>query len=470
MKKYFSIFLSILFISKILVLNSCANIIPPDGGPKDTIAPILIKAIPIDSVTGFNSNKITLTFNEYVVLDNNWSQNVIVSPNPLTMPYIESKLQNVTVKLKDTLLPNTTYAINFGNSIKDVNESNPYKEFTYVFSTGSSIASGKITGKVLMAETGIVDSSLIAVLQNNLNDSAIKKIKPLYYTKINGKGNFTFNWLPAGKYNVFILPNDYSKKYDDSTKVFAFLNEPIKVDTTNPAVVSMLAYHEFNKEESKTNFNIPPQIDKKRKVDTAEKIKYSTNLENGKQSLLDDFEINLITRIKDFDSSKITLTDTNYKEIKNYSIKSDSVLNNIFLSYPWKEESTFKLIINNEAFKDSMGNYLTTNDTISFITKAAKEYGSLRLQFKNIELSKNPVLQIVSSSKVVDNIPVVGGEIYKKLYLPGEYELRILYDLNNNGIWDPGDYKKKLQPEQVISIPKKLTIKANWDNEVNINL
>ncbi|MFS9669155.1 hypothetical protein, partial [Klebsiella pneumoniae] len=81
-------------------------------------------------------------------------------------------------------------------------------------------------GKVQLAETGKIDSTLIVLLHRNLNDTAVVKERPLYYTKINGKGEFTFRYLPSGRFNVFVLPNDYGKKYDDSTKMFAFLPEP----------------------------------------------------------------------------------------------------------------------------------------------------------------------------------------------------------------------------------------------------
>ncbi len=94
--------------------------------------------------------KIVLVFNEYVQLDN-IQQNLIVSPNPKNVPFIDSKLKTVTIRLKDSLEPNTTYSINFGNALKDVNEGNASKRFTYIFSTGSHIDGNIISGKVLLA-------------------------------------------------------------------------------------------------------------------------------------------------------------------------------------------------------------------------------------------------------------------------------------------------------------------------------
>lgn len=220
MKRNLLSFLIILSIIQIQVqtLTSCANIIPPNGGARDSLPPVLVNAVPKDSALHFNEKKIVLTFDEYIQLDNTAMQtNLVVSPNPDQAPFITGHLRDVTIRLKDSLKPNTTYAINFGNALKDVNEGNIYKNFTYVFSTGSTIANGRLSGKVQLAQTGTADSTLIVVLHTNLNDSAIKKLKPDYYTRLDSAGRFNFKYIAAGKYAVYVLPNDYSKRYDDST-------------------------------------------------------------------------------------------------------------------------------------------------------------------------------------------------------------------------------------------------------------
>lgn len=80
-----------------------------------------------------------------------------------------------------------------------------------MFSTGTSLDTGKINGKVMLAESGKVDSTFVVILQPAGKDSAIFKERPNYYTKLNGKGQFGFNFLPKGAYNIFVLPNDYTK-------------------------------------------------------------------------------------------------------------------------------------------------------------------------------------------------------------------------------------------------------------------
>ncbi len=475
MKNFYSfLFLIIFAIIEIQGLTSCANIVPPNGGPRDSLAPVLIKAVPIDSALHFNANKITLTFNEYVQLDQQLQQSIITSPNPVQAPFVQSKLQTVTVRLKDSLQPNTTYSINFGKAIKDVNEGNPYKNFTYVFSTGNSIANGELSGKVQLAETGISDSTLIVILHKDLNDSAIKKERPYYYANLDSSGKFSFHYLAKGKYNVYVLSNDYTKKYDDSTKTFAFLNEPVTIDDNISAPLLMYAYNQYplNKSGGAAGpINNPPAVpQKKRPVDTTKAIKITTNLQRGEQDLLSNLLINISNPVKTFDSSRISFTDTNFHSITNYKIAEDTSATKFTFQYPWKEEQYFKLIIQKDAFTDSSGKTLAKNDTINFRTASESAYGSIRLRFTNLPLDKNPVLQLLQNNTIVDSVALTTTEFYRKLYKPGDYNLRILYDDDKNMNWTPGNFDLKKQPEIVVSIPRKLTIKQNWDNEVNVNL
>ena len=209
-------------------MSSCANIIPPGGGPRDSLAPKLVAALPKDSATNVQPKLITLNFNEYVTLQN-VNENLIVSPTIKNNPLVDFKLKTVTIKIKDSLDPNTTYSLHFGEAIKDVNEGNILKNFAYVFSTGKTIDDYSYKGRVFLAEKGKIDTTLIVILHNNLNDSAIVKDRPRYYTRINGKGEFSFSNLSAGSFKVYVLPNDFTRRYDDSTKLFAFKSDAIVV-------------------------------------------------------------------------------------------------------------------------------------------------------------------------------------------------------------------------------------------------
>jgi hypothetical protein len=94
------------------------------------------------------------------------------------------------------------------------------------------------------------------------------------------------------------------------------------------------------------------------------------------------------------------------------------------------------------------------------------------LRFPNLDLSRNPVLQIVQNGEVKTSHAFTTKDYYVKLYIPGEYDMRILYDENKNGIWDRGKFfgTTRKQPERVVPIARKLIVKANWDAEVDITL
>src|SRR5882757_3807287 len=115
---------AILICFTVISSPGCANVVPPMGGARDSIPPVLLKVTPRDSSVNFTGNKINFTFDEYVDIDN-FSQNAIISPVPRGMPQPSRKLNTLSIHLRDSLEPNTTYTIDFGKSIKDVNEGNP---------------------------------------------------------------------------------------------------------------------------------------------------------------------------------------------------------------------------------------------------------------------------------------------------------------------------------------------------------
>jgi len=448
--------------------TGCANIIPPTGGPKDSLPPLLINAVPKDSTINFHGKTVTLTFDEYVQLDDKINEEFIVSPAPDNPPFPEAKLRTVTIRLRDSLKPNTTYSFDFGNSLKDLNEGNVLKNFTVVFSTGSTIASGTLSGNVTSAETGDADSTLIVLLHSNLNDSAVKKVKPDYYTRLDSSGNFRFRYLPSGKFNIYVLPNDYSKKYDDSTKVFAFYSTAVDPDSNNQRI-KLYSYQQYKTKEKPPA--APTQQTTKKGQTENKNLKITTTLETGEQSLLSDLVLTVNRKVTKYDSSKISLNDTNFHQVKGYTItRSDTSFVNFSIHYNWQENENFKLIIQKDAFADSAGNTLAKNDTISFKTKSESDYGSIHLHFNNLDLSRNPVLEFVQEEKVVKSVPLTSIDWSQKLFEPGEYNLRILYDDNKNGVWDPGNFDEKRQPEIVQRVPRKLNIKNNWDNDVDVIL
>lgn len=450
----------------VVLFSSCANIIPPGGGPRDSLPPRLVMALPKDSAVNVNTKNITLTFDEYVTLQNPM-ENLIISPTVKGTPLLDYRFRNVTVKLKDSLEPNTTYSFNFGEAIRDVNEGNIAKGLNYVFSTGSKIDYNSYSGRVILAESGKTDSTLLVVLHKNLSDTAIVKDRPRYYTRINGKGEFTFRNLPEGAFAVYVIEgqNNFLRRYDDSTRLFAFRNSPVNI---NPNTVpdTLYAFEEFKRKpavsSSQPKTAAPAKEDKR--------LRYSVDLDNGQQDLLSDLRLIFNKKLTRFDSAGFVLYDTGFHKLSGYSFSLDTGKTKVILKYKWKESTGFRLLIDKNAVADSAGNSLAKADSIRFVTKRESDYGSLRIRFSNLDLSKNPVLQIVSAEKISESIPLTQPDFFRKMFHPGTYDLRILFDANKNGIWDTGHFKTKQQPEVVQRIPRQLSVKANWDNEVNVSL
>jgi hypothetical protein len=462
MKQVAAIF-SFLFTGVFIVLlagvSGCANIVPPSGGARDTIPPILIAESPMDSAKNVTTKRFTFVFNEFIELDNTL-ENVIVSPTPVNTPSIDHKLRTVTVRLRDTLEPNTTYSINFGNAIKDINEGNVFKNFSYVFSTGSTIDVFTLSGKVVLAETGKVDSTLLVILHKNLDDSAVTKQRPRYITRIDGQGNYTFRNLPAGTFNLYAME---SRTYDE-TKLFAFADKPVTISASTPPV-NLLAYIETIKPATGTTGT------QRNNRDQNKTVRLSTNLEGGLLDLINPLQVILDKKIARYDSNKIVLTNKDFVRQTNYRIVPDTSATRYSIINKWLANTSYNLIIAKDAFVDSAGATLAKADTIKFSTKKEEDYGSVKITINNLDVSKNPVLLLVQNNAIVKSIPLTQRVFIQKLFHPGEYELRILYDANKNGKWDAGEFfGRRKQPEVIITLATTLSVRSNWDNDREISL
>ncbi len=452
---------SLVFLSSLFY--QCGQPMPPMGGLKDTLPPVLIKANPRDSAVNVKGNKITIEFNEYIQLQG-LQQQLVVTPVPLVQPIIESKLKVVTIKLKDTLQPNTTYSINFGNALQDINENNPLQNFTYVFSTGSHIDTGKLSGRVVLAETGKADSTLLVVMHRNLADSAFSTVKPVYLARMNKEGFFAFRYLVPGRYNVFaIRDQDGGLKFDSPSETIAFLDSVVTI-TAQTEPIKLYAFTE-------TLIDYKPPLSGSPKVPAAKddrRLRYQPNLENGTLDVLGDLKVKFERKPTKFDSSRIRLTDEKFERISGYHMVLDS--STVKINYDWKMGTKYSLFLDKGLAEDSLGNGLLKNDTLKFETKKESDYGSLAIRTSGLDTNAHPVLLFYVGDELKRSVPLTVNRINIPLIPPGEYELRVLFDKNRNGIWDTGNFKEKKQPEIVTPRKQKMNIRPNWDNEVEINL
>jgi hypothetical protein len=454
-----------------LVLTSCANIIPPTGGPRDSLPPKLTVSNPKNNSLNFTGNRIVFNFDEFVEVKD-LQTNLIVSPVPKSLPYIESKLRTVSVKLRDTLQPNTTYSIDFGNAIHDINEGNVLRHFSYVFSTGKYIDSMHFYGKVIVASTGKVDSTIIAMLYDKMDDSAVINGRPKYIARLDTSGNFAFSYLKPGTYALYALKDDAGqRKYLSKAVLFAFAEAPVEVGPSSKPV-TLYAFADTSTTKTSTSSTTkkptkaPTPPPKKKEEDKFKRLQIGLNLTNGSLDLLANLELLFSEPLKSFDSTKIRLTDEQFKDLPGISFLEDSTRKKITVHNKWVIDTKYHLIAAKDFAEDSLGNKLLKIDTISFKTKSEADYGSLRIRFTNLDLNKSPVLQFVQGETIKFSRPLTSRIFTEKLFLPGDYDLRILYDVNKNGVWDPGEFfLKHKQPEKVLSIKKKLSVRANWDNQ-----
>jgi hypothetical protein len=451
--------------------GGCASIAPPMGGPRDSLPPRLVTANPKDSVLHFTGNKIVLTFDEYVDVRDARTE-MIVSPVPKIDPIVDGHLRTVTIRLKDTSQPNTTYALEFGKTIRDFNEGNVLKNFTYVFSTGDHIDSGTLAGNVIVANTGKVDSTLIVMLHQKFDDSAVVKSKPRYITRLDTAGHFVFRFVKPGRYALYAMKDEGgTRQYLSKSQLFAFADSPVTISRHSPSAM-LYAYEEaaeIKKPSSGTAAKLKPANNDKDK-----RLLLQTNIANGSFDVLDTLAFQFGTTLKTFDSSRIQLTDENFKVIdaRNYHFTHDTSNKRFFLYYGWATDTKYRLILAKDFAEDSSGRKLLKDDTIRFATKKDIDYGEVTLRFFNLDLSRHPVLQLTSGDMVKYSFPFHNSRVFRRvLFPPGDYGLRILYDDNENGVWDPGNFfGKKRQPEKILQIPRKFTVKANWDNDQDITL
>ncbi len=467
----YTLLLLTLFVVTTSLLEGCANIIPPLGGPKDTLPPRLMNVVPVDSILNFTGKKVVFTFDEYVTLDQ-IQENLVITPTPKINPLVESKLRTVTVRIKDTLEPNTTYVLNFGKAIRDVNENNALKNFKYIFSTGAYLDSMSLFGKVFIAETGKTDSTLIVALHRDLTDSAVAKEKPRYYTKVNKEGIFEFTNLAPGTYALYTMKDEgSSKRYMTPSQLFGFAPEPVVLNGQQTPV-TLYAYAEPSEvKKPKSGTTTAPQKKKNEEEDKDKRLKYSVLLENNRHDVLKPLQLRFAAPLKVYDSSKFRFLNNKFETITGYQLEKDTTNSILTLNYNWPVDQEFIVIAEKGLAEDSAGKSLLKNDTVRFRTLKESDYGSIKFRIANVDTSRRPVLQLIQGEKIAFSYRITGRELIIKRFKPAEFELRMLYDDNGNGRWDYGDFfGTRRQPEKVQAISKKLVVKGNWDNEVDITL
>jgi len=521
----------LLYIIALLFLVSCAQVGSLTGGERDTTPPKLVKSTPKNGDTLFKKTRIELTFNEYIEL-NNLPQQLIISP--LVKPFPDAELHGKTVVLTfDTLLrENTTYTLFFGDGIRDYTEKNVWNENLFVFSTGNVLDSLQISGTVKNSSSLKGEDNMMVLLYSELQDSAVSTKIPTYFTKTRKDGSFKITNIHEGNYRIFALqdmnsnylfdlPNEkiaYSKnpieinKNVDSVLLASFLENHKKQDLSTKKYINQQAYSIAFSEKTK-NASISVNKEKLHHIDrfndgdsavvwlntlgddetvqmTIKDVDFSDTLyfKSKEAKAQQNKKLSVIAQRKKrevlpYDSLKIAFNFP-LKEINTQAIEltkdsvsvpfSASIMNyKMCVFKKVEEEENLQLKLYAGAITDIYGNSNKDTVVIPFAFLDESNIGQLLLKLDIQAMSGPYVMQLIASS----------GEIVKEEFfsknnttfsytnlMPDEYKIKLLLDENNNKIWDSGNYYQHLQPEKIIYYEKPLTVRANWEMEIQWNV
>ena len=216
--------------ASVIFSKSCANTsTPPEGGPKDTIPPVIVEVVPANNALNHPRDKrhssVSFEFNEYVAL-NNPNSYIFLSPPQTKPPTAKIKGKRVVVSFEEPLDSNKTYSLSLGEAIKDNNEGNPFPPYTHSFSTGDHIDSLFVSGNIVEASTMLPMPNITVLFHTDPSDSAIFKVLPKAAAKSDLWGYFTVRNLPADTvYRVFAIEDlNNNCLYDPDQERVAFLD------------------------------------------------------------------------------------------------------------------------------------------------------------------------------------------------------------------------------------------------------
>jgi uncharacterized protein (DUF2141 family) len=535
---------SVVLVLSLLALCSCAKRGSISGGLKDTLAPVLKICLPKNYTTNFSTKTVQFTFDEYVKLKNVNKQLIISPPlkyQPEITPSTASK--TITLKIKDTLAPNTTYSFNFGESIQDNNEGNPLSQFKFLCSTGSYIDSLAIKGTIADAHNTKTDHFVSVMLyeaNEKYTDSIVFKENPRYVTNtLDSATTFELAHLKAGKYLLVALKDENSNyRFNPKEDKIGFHQQFITVPTdsvfnlklfkevpANKTVKAsqasanrlLLGYEgepsnikvsmskagenypvllsKFPKKDSIQIWHKPIKWSTKTKEDKAKIDSISVDVTNGvdKQNFMvklkglkvdslsikpvfsgvlplkNEFEMETSTPIVKWDASKISIKRKDSTQVA-FTVSNDSWNQKTTLAFAKEPLEKYRIQLMPGALLDFMEQ---TNDTLDYKveTKNTSEYGNLQLTITNVKRFPLLVELLDKSGEVLEQAVLASPQpLPFALIKPEKYTLRVIYDDNQNKVWDAGNFLAKRQSEEVYYFPKEIDVRANWDVEQLVNL
>lgn len=535
MKKIYFIVLTVIF-SLLFAFSGCAKRGTITGGLKDTIAPKIIGSSPENYKTNFTGKDIKIVFDELIKVKDITKQ-LVISPPMKTAPIIVpqgSASKFISIKIQDTLKDNTTYSFNFGQSITDNNEGNPYSQFKYVFSTGSYIDSLTVVGRIKDAYNQKPDNFVSVLLYDALTfkDSTVYKETPLYVTNtLDSLKVYALENLKEGSYYIIALKDSNgNNKFDPKKDKIGFLKEPITIPTSTAYQLELFTEKPSFKAEKPiqqtTNkyFMAYSGTTKDLKV-TAKSGSKDIDVKVTKFSAVGKDSVQLFVPKIESDSIEFFIENdiysksfvSKYKELKEkdtlvispkqkgsinfredytltsttplfkfdnskiklinkdsiniaFSTKYNDFERELVFDFKKEESESYILELLPGAITDFYGE---ENDTLiqKFSTRTYADYGNLRVNLKNVK--RFPLILEVLDSKgkvLASQISTKETSLDFNLIDPLLYTIRLIYDDNANGVWDTGNFIEKRQAEEIIYFSNEIDVRANWDVDQEFDL
>jgi uncharacterized protein (DUF2141 family) len=502
----------------LFLLSSCAQVGVLTGGSKDEIAPKpnLEKMVPKNATTSFNGKELMIPFDEYIKLKNPSETIVVVPPN--IKPKATIKKKTLIISWEEDLLPNTTYAFYLNGTVQDTKESND-SLMTFVFSSGTYIDSLTAEFSVRNAFTNEPQKGLIVGLYENYSDS----LRPTFFTLTDAQGIAKLTHLKAGTYDLVAFLDKNKDLKHQADEVFGFKNNPISLVGNLIDTIPIRTYiPEKSPEITGLKFNSPGSfiLSANRPLENARLKINGLEISNNNwiyftpDSLLFPYEVSdsslytaIVVAENWTDTNSIRITQREKK--KPVSLKFEKE-NEILPKVPFALISSAEivhlnpeliliqnaidstnLIVSNMSF---LGNRIVMNfdrgdvrsvnliflpgaivgkqnknaDTIGLKATCltSKDIGNLDIDLA--AFTEPLILEILRGKQLIHSIPIkksIRNQRFENLK-PGDYSLRIIYDENENGRWDVGNRKLKIQPEFVEKFEETQKVRGNWDVEV----
>jgi len=327
---------NLLVVLTSLLIFGCASIQTPQGGPKDNKPPKVVSMIPKNQTRNFNAKKILIQFDEFFKIQNE-TKEFSISPELEKAPILKIKKKVLEITMPDTLEKNTTYTLNFGKAIGDINEANVIKNLSYVFSTGNEIDSLTLSGKVSNALTGEFEKDVTVLILPIERDTLFGKKRASIYTLTDSSGNYKLNNLRKGTYKVYALKESTGggdKIYQQSSDEVGYIKEPVVIDK-NIDNINLQTFKELA-----PNFRV---LERKINTDGSISLSFTQQLKKPQLTITEPAALDVSKKVlfnKTNDTAKVWLTDMSFDSVKVAIQDQGKLLQIVNLTRGKKDEYT----------------------------------------------------------------------------------------------------------------------------------